>query len=91
MGTRVSIHRSSTEPLRGDIPSSIAETITTFGVSSLEGKAIPHMPLGTDPDMRFSDALDTMKAHGTGVTGKMETGTTKAWIPTKALQTTSQA
>ena len=67
------------------------ETITTFGVSRSEDKDIPPTPQGIDPDMLFSGALDTMRAHGTGVIGKMETGTMKAWTPTKALQTSSQA
>ena len=79
------------EPSREASQSSMVATITTFGVSRSEDKDIPPIPQGTDPGMLFSDALDTMRAHGTGVIGKMETGTMKAWTTTRVLPTISQA
>ena len=61
-------------------------TITTHGANNLEDKGLPHMLLGTDLDMHYLDALGMMRVYGTGVTGKMGTGTIKASTRIKVLR-----
>ena len=63
------------------------EITTLCGANSSADKDFLHMRQGTDQAMLSLAVLDMMKAHGTGVIGKMDTGTIKASIHIKALQT----